>query len=212
MLTQRLTTVAEREGAGVLGVYRMGMSAKTRKANAMVAGLGRTQRIILGDTLLDGFPPEEIEVVVAHEVAHYRHRDLWKGIAVNAVVTLAGLFLASRVLDALAGVGPLAGPADIAALPVLVLSLGVVGLVTLPLANAYSRWRETLADLAALRATGLVEPFVGAMQRLAALNLANPAPHPLVESIFYSHPSIARRIALAERWRAVDGRRAGPAR
>ena len=197
-LTGQLTAVAEREGARVLGVYRMGMSAKTRKANAMVAGLGRTQRIILGDTLIDGFTPEEIEVVVAHEVAHYRHCDLWKGIFVSAVLTLVGLFVASRVLDALAHRGPLEGPADIAALPVLVLSLGLYGLITLPLGNAYSRWRETLADRAALRTTGLVGPFIGAMQRLASLNLANPTPHPLVEAVSYSHPSIARRIESAK--------------
>ncbi|MGD9894610.1 MAG: M48 family metalloprotease, partial [Dehalococcoidia bacterium] len=183
-------------------VYRMGMSAKTRKANAMVAGLGRTQRIILGDTLMDGFPADEIDVVVAHEVAHYRHRDLWKGIGVSAAITLVGLFIASRVLDTLADRGPLKGPADLAALPLLLLTFGVYGLVTLPLGNTYSRWRESLADRAALRATGLVEAFIRAMRRLAMLNLSNPTPHPLVETIFYSHPSIARRIAMAERFDA----------
>lgn len=202
-LTERLTRIAEREGAQVIGVYRMEMSAKTRRANAMVAGLGRTQRIILGDTLMDGFTPEEIEVVVAHEVAHYRHRDLWKGIGVSALLTFVGLLIASRVLDTLADRGALEGPADIAALPLLLLSLGVYGAITLPLGNAYSRRRESLADEAALRATGLVTPFIGAMRRLAALNLANPSPHPLVEAIFYSHPSIARRIAMAERWQAA---------
>jgi STE24 endopeptidase len=208
-LTERLTRVAEREGARVIGVYRMGMSAKTRRANAMVAGLGRTQRIILGDTLLDGFPPDEIEVVVAHEVAHYRHNDLWWGIVVGAVLSFGGLFLASLVLRALAAVGPLEGQADIAALPVLLFSLGVYGLLTLPLNNAYSRWRESRADAAALEATGLAGPFSAAMRRLAALNLANAAPHPLIEAIFYSHPAIARRIARAEEWSRV--RRSNPA-
>jgi STE24 endopeptidase len=203
-LTRRLTEVAEREGARVVGVYRMEMSAKTRKANAMVAGLGRTQRIILGDTLLEGFTPEEIEVVVAHEVAHYRHRDLWKGIGVSAALNLVGLFIAARVLDALADRGPLTGPADFAALPVLLLSLGVYGLIALPLGNAYSRRRESLADRAALQTTGLVEPFIGAMRRLASLNLANPTPHPLVEAVFYSHPSIQRRIAMAEYTRSNE--------
>lgn len=199
-LTERLTAIAERQGTRVTGVYRMEMSAKTRRANAMVAGLGRTQRIILGDTLLDGFTPDEIAVIVAHEVAHQRHRDLWKGIAVSAVLTLVGLFVASLALRALAGLGPLEGPADLAALPILLLSLAVFGLITLPAGNAYSRWRETLADRAALQATGLVGPFIEAMRRLASLNLANPAPHPLVELVFYSHPSIRRRIAMAERW------------
>lgn len=200
-LTERLTRIAEREGAKVIGVYRLGMSAKTRKANAMVAGLGRTQRIILGDTLMDGFLPEEIDVVVAHEVAHYKHRDLWKGIAVSTAITLVGLFIASRLLATLADKGPLDGPADLAALPLLLLSLGIYGLVTMPLGNTYSRWRESLADRAALRATGLVAPFISAMQRLASLNLANSEPHPLVETIFYSHPSISRRIGMAQRWK-----------
>ena len=207
-LTARLTAIAERQGARVIGVYRMEMSAKTRRANAMVAGLGRTQRIILGDTLMDGFTPEEIEVVVAHEVAHYKHKDLWKGIAVSAALSLVGLFAASRVLDALAGRGPLEGPSDLAALPLLLLSLGLYGLITLPLGNTYSRRREMLADRAALRTTGLREPFISAMRRLASLNLANPAPHPLVETVFYSHPSIAHRIAMAERSQGdASGRR-----
>lgn len=200
-LTERLTRVAEREGASVIGVYRMDMSSKTRRANAMVAGLGRTQRIILGDTLLEGFAPDEIEVVVAHEVAHYKHRDLWTGIAVSTALTLVGLLIASRVLAALADRGPLEGPADPAALPLLLLSLGVYGLITMPLGNLWSRWRESAADRAALRATGMTGPFIRAMRRLASLNLANVEPHPLIEAVFYSHPSIARRVAMAERLR-----------
>jgi STE24 endopeptidase len=197
-LAERLTAIAAAEGARVIGVYRMEMSAKTRRANAMVAGLGRTQRIILGDTLMDGFTPDEIAVVVAHEVAHYKHRDLWSGIAAGAALNVVGLFLASRVLDTLADRGPLEGPADLAALPLLLLGLGVYALITMPLGNAYSRWRESRADREALHATALTAPFISAMRRLASLNLANPDPHPLVELLFYSHPSIQRRIAMAE--------------
>jgi STE24 endopeptidase len=70
----------------------------------------------------------------------------------------------------------------------------------MPLGNLWSRWRESEADRAALRATGMTAPFIGAMRRLAALNLANAEPNPLVEAVFYSHPSIARRIAMAERF------------
>jgi STE24 endopeptidase len=201
-LTARLTEIARRQGVRVRGVYRMAMSAKTRRANAMVAGLGRTQRIILGDTLLDGFTEDEVTVVVAHEVAHQAHGDLWKGLLVSGVIAAVGLWVAARVLEAVASIPPLRGPADLAALPVLLLSLAVFGLITLPLTNAYSRRREAAADRAALDATGLADALAGAMRRLAALNLANPAPHPLVEAIFYSHPAITRRIAMAEAWRA----------
>lgn len=208
-LTARLLETARRQHARVTGVYRMGLSAKTRRANAMVAGLGRTQRIIVADTLLQGFTPDEIAVVVAHEVAHQRHRDLWKGLAVDGARSAFGLWAVSLVLRPLAELGPLRGPADIAALPLLLLGIGLYGVVTLPLGNAYSRWRETLADRAALESTGLVGPFIAAMQRLATLNLANATPHPLVEFVFYSHPSIDRRIRLARAWPLHTTRAAG---
>ena len=84
----------------VRGVYSMNLSAKTTEANAAVMGLGNTRRIVIGDTLLDRYAPDEIEVVVAHELGHQVHRDIPKLIAVQSIMTLGGFYLASLTLNA----------------------------------------------------------------------------------------------------------------
>ncbi|NQU10158.1 M48 family metallopeptidase [bacterium] len=199
-LRERLVVLARRVGAQVLGVYRMGMSEKTRKANAALAGLGRTKRILLGDTLLDHYHPDEIEVVMAHELAHYQHGDLSKMLAWGTVTTLTGLAVAQAVFAV--GLQRLGfdAPSDLGAFPLLGLSLFLFGLLVLPLNNAFSRWRERLADRTALDLTANPGAFVQAMRRLADQNLADTAPHPVIEFLLHDHPSLSRRIAEAERW------------
>ncbi len=200
-LRQKLTGLAQRVGAKVLGVYRMDMSAKTKKANAAFAGLGRTKRIILGDTLLDKFAEDEIEVVMAHEMAHYRHGDITKMITWSTVTTFVGLKVADVVLrDALPRYG-YGGVQDLAAFPLLALAFFVFGLVVMPLNNAFSRWREWKADAGALEMTGNTDAFIRAMRKLAEQNLADLSPHPLIEYLLHDHPSLARRITFAEQWK-----------
>ena len=199
-LRQKLTVLAQRVGANVLGVYRMGLSEKTKKANAAFAGLGRTKRIILGDTLLDKFAEDEIEVVMAHEMAHYKHGDIKKMIAWGTVTAFIGLKVADIGLHwgmARLGYGRVS---DIAAFPLLALCLFVFGLVVMPLNNAFSRSREWKADAAALELTANRDAFIRAMRKLADQNLADLSPHPVVEFLLHDHPSLARRIAWAERW------------
>jgi len=204
-LKQKLTVLAQRVGAQVLGVYRMGMSEKTKKANAAFAGLGRTKRIVLGDTLLDQFGEDEIEVVMAHEMAHYQHGDISKMIAWGTLTTFAGLKVADWVLRwALPKFG-FNSIADLGAFPLLALSLFLFGLVVMPLNNAFSRWREWKADATALELTQDRDAFIRAMRKLAEQNLADLSPHPAVEFLLHDHPSLARRIAWAERWTAGKG-------
>ena len=199
-LREKLTALAQRVGAKVLGVYRMDMSEKTKKANAAFAGLGSTKRIILGDTLLDKFTEDEIEVVMAHEMAHYKHGDITKMIAWGAVTTFLGLKVADLGLHwGLAAFG-YRHVWDIAAFPLLALCLFIFGLVAMPLNNAFSRSREWKADATALELTANREAFIGAMRKLADQNLADLAPHPVVEFLLHDHPSLARRIAWAEQW------------
>jgi STE24 endopeptidase len=194
-LAERLTRLAERAGARVEGVYTFDMSRRTKAANAALTGIGASRRIILGDTLLEEFSPDEIETVLAHELGHHVHKDIPAGILLNSALTLGGLYLAARGLEW--GAGWFAGRADIAALPLLTLLIGCYGLITLPLGNAYSRWRERRADQYALQLTGNGQAYASALIRLANQNLAEADPKPWVELLLYSHPAIRRRVATA---------------
>jgi STE24 endopeptidase len=204
-LRARLVALAARTGVPVLGVWVGDQSRKSRTANAAVTGLGRTRRIILFDTLLHEFTEDEVEAVLAHELAHHAHADMWRGLAVHGAVTLATFWLADRALTAGAARLGLAGPADLAGLPLVGLIVAAAGLAALPLTNGWSRHVERQADDFAVRALGRAEAFVAAMERLGRLNLAEREPHPLKEAFLYSHPALGRRIARA---RALGARSA----
>jgi STE24 endopeptidase len=197
-LRARLLALAERAGAGVLGAYEWGMGEKTKKANAALAGLGGTRRILVSDTMLAEYTEEEIEVVLAHEIAHHVHGDIWKAIAFQSALILGGFYLASRLLGLLAPVVGLRGVADVAGLPLLLMSAGAVSVVMLPAAHAMSRAFERKADLFALRLTHNPAAFISAMRRLGAQNLAEENPSKLIQWLFYSHPPIRERIAHAQ--------------
>jgi STE24 endopeptidase len=196
-LERRLLALAERAGVAALGVWIVDQSRKSRTANAAVVGLGRTRRIILFDTLAAGFRAEEVEAVLAHELAHHVHGDLRRGLVVQGALTLFTFWLASVLLDTGVGLWELAGPADPAGLPWLALILMLLGAAQLPLANAVSRRIERQADDFALRLTRDPAAFIGAMERLGSLNLAERRPYRLEEILLYSHPALERRIARA---------------
>jgi STE24 endopeptidase len=206
-LGQRLGALAERAGTPVLGVFEWQVSDRTRKANAALAGIGGTKRILLSDTLLAGHSDDEVEVIVAHELAHHVYHDIWKAMALEAGLMLLGFYVADWALGAAAGHFGLTGKSDVAGLPLLVLTGGAVSIGLLPLTNAVSRAHERRADQYALNLTGNVDAFASAMKRLAAQNLAEERPSRWVELVFYSHPPIADRLDAARVWNA--GRSAG---
>jgi STE24 endopeptidase len=199
-LTGRLAALAERAGVRVLGVFEWRLSDRTRKANAALTGIGRTRRILLSDTLLADHGDEEIEVILAHELAHHVHRDIWKGIALEAALITLALYVSDRVLATSVGRFGIAGNGDPAAIPLLVLTAGAVSLALLPIANALSRAHERRADRYALEMTRNADAFVSAMRRLSARNLAEERPSWLVELLFHSHPPMAARIDAARVW------------
>jgi STE24 endopeptidase len=203
-LVERLLGLARKARTDVVGVFEWVLSGHTKKANAALAGMGKTRRILLSDTLLADYSEDEIEVILAHELAHHVHRDLWRGIGVQTLVLTAGFFLADLVLRAMADPLELRGISDPAALPLLLLVGGAWSLVVMPLVNAQSRSQERAADRYALATTRNVDAFVSAMKRLSQQNLAEEHPSQLVRWLFYSHPPIHERIAAARAFSRED--------
>ena len=203
-LVSRLVALAERAGARVVGVFEWQLSDRTRKANAALTGIGRTRRILLSDTLLAEHSDEEIEVVLAHELAHHVHHDIWKGIALEASLLVLGFYLANRMLDASIGRFGIVAKDDVAAMPLLLLAGGAVSLMLLPVANGVSRAHERRADRYALEMTRNAAAFISAMRRLAAQNLAEERPSRWVEILFHSHPSTAARVEFARAWESAS--------
>lgn len=197
-LEERLLALAQKAGAPVMGVFRFDMSRRTKSANAGLTGLGNTRRIILGDTLLDEFTPDEIETVLAHELGHHVNHDIPLGIAVGSGITLGGLFLTALALDWGINTFGFQSVSDLAALPLFVICLGIYSLLTSPLSNGFSRWREDQADKYALQLTDNGAVYAAALRRLSDQNLADADPPAWVEIFLHSHPALNKRIQRAE--------------
>ena len=195
-LVARIEKLAVQAGTHIVGVYTINLSSRTTAANAMVMGLGRTKRIALGDTLYKDYSPQEIETIIAHELGHQVHHDLELSIVVQSLLLVGGMYLAHLFLRWGVARFGFAGPGDVAALPLFVLALGIFSLVTMPLINGYSRWRERLADRFAVQTTHNPLAFARAMVRLANQNLAEADPPRWVVWLLYSHPPIKERVKV----------------
>jgi STE24 endopeptidase len=206
-LTARLESLARQAGAPVSGVYEWRLGDRTRKANAALVGLGRTRRILLSDTLLTSHADDEIEVVLAHELAHQVHGDLWTSLLLQSAFGAAGLYAAHRALQALALPLGTGAAADVAVLPVVALAAGIVSLLLSPLAHAVSRAHERRADRYAIDLTGNAGAFMSAIRRLSEQNLAEEEPAPWIEALLHSHPSTRRRLDAARRWASTPASR-----
>jgi STE24 endopeptidase len=199
-LTERLLDLSRRAGTRVKGVFEWKLSEKSKKANAALMGLGNTRRIILSDTLLEKFQDEEVEAVLAHELGHHIHHDIFKSIALQGAATFVGFYLVHRTLTWLGPHFGFQGEPDFANLPLLALVTAGLSLLLLPAVNSCSRAMERQADTYALRAIPSRAAFISSMEKLAELNLAERQPHPWIEFVFHSHPSIQKRIAFAQRF------------
>jgi len=197
-LKDRILNLCSRARVHVDGIFTFNMSKNTKKVNAGFTGIGKSKRIILGDTLVREFSEEEIETVFAHELGHYKHGHIVIGILTGIISTFAGLFLVAHLYEWSLRLFGFTSLTEIAALPLLALWLALFGLVTTPIGNMLSRRHEHQADAYAVQQTGNRQAFISALQKLARTNLTDPEPHPLIEFLFHSHPSIARRIRTIE--------------
>ena len=198
-LRTRIEALARRAGTPVIDIREWRSGQGSGAANAAVVGIGPSRRILVSKALLDDYSDDEIEVVIAHELGHHVHRDLWQAIGCHAVLWLAAFWLAdvamTRSVPGLPAVG------DPAGLPLLALVVGAVFVVSAPLGRLLSRWHEGRADRFAIAVTGKHEAFVSGLRRLGAQHLAEEQPSRLVEWLFYSHPPVEARMAAA---RAVE--------
>lgn len=176
-------------------------SEKSKKPNAFFTGFGNAKKIALFDTLISGFTEDEIETVIAHELGHYANRDIWRGIAVDAIRIFPALFIIDRLLWS--GVNYFGIPSfgDLSALPLFVLLFSLAELITMPITNTYSRYREGQADFFALNVVQKPEAQVSTEKRLADMSLGDDQPHPLVETVFWTHPATWRRVKMAQEWK-----------
>jgi len=192
-LEERVRALAGRYGAGDAAIFRVDMSRRTEKANAYVTGLFGSKRIVIGDTLLADFAPEEVNFVVAHELGHYVARDVWRSVTAGTAAA-AFVFFGARAIAGRGGV-PLGSSIGLAR-TFFVASL--LGLVAGPALAAFSRSRERAADVFALRATGDAAAGAAAFKRLREKNMAEDEQPRWMELLFASHPSLKSRIERLE--------------
>ncbi|MCG8586511.1 MAG: M48 family metallopeptidase [Pirellulales bacterium] len=196
-LAARMDQLAQGTGLSIEGVYNIELSSDTVKAQAMLAGLGPTRRVILGDTLLDHYSHDEIEVVLAHEVGHHVHRHIYKFLLIGAAYSVGGFLLCDIIVGRwAASVGGTLG--DVFTAPMLMWVFGTFMMVIEPVNNFIGRVFERQCDRYALDRTGLKDAFVTAFQKLAIQNKDDPNPHRLEVVLFHDHPPIAERIAMAQ--------------
>jgi Zn-dependent protease with chaperone function len=189
----QVLTLAHEAGVKVGQVYEVDASRRTTAANAYVTGLGSTKRVVLYDTLLEHFTPDEVRLVVAHELGHVHYHDVPRGLLWLALVAPFGVFGVQRLSERLAP-GAAGTPA---VLPAAVLSLALVAGGIGVVSNQLSRRVEARADTFSLRLTGAPEPFISFEKRIALRNVSDPDPPGWVSWTLGTHPPTIERIGAA---------------
>ncbi len=192
-LKKRIIELGKGAGLNVENVYTFDMSKNTKKANAAFTGLGKTKRIILGDTLVQNFSNDEIETVIAHELGHYKKKHIIKNLAVSTLSSFLIFYLINLLYKLSLPWFGFSNIADIPALPLIAVWGIIIGLFTTPLTNALSRKFEFEADEYSVKVTGKPDVFIDTLYKLNEQNLGDDSPGKFVEAYFYSHPSIKRR-------------------
>lgn len=193
-LKNRIINLSKNAGLKVENVFKFDMSKNTRKANAAFTGLGKTKRILLGDTLLADYSNDEIETVIAHELGHYKKKHIIKNLFIGTAFSFLTLFIIAVLYDASLTWFNFMDREQIAALPLLALWSMIIGLVQTPISNYISRKFEYEADDYAISSTGKYDDFINTLNKITDQNLGDREPHPLVEWYSYSHPSIKKRV------------------
>jgi len=193
-LKEKLMRLADKIGVEILDVYAIGLGAKTSKANAAVCGLGKSKRILLSDTLLESYTPDEIEATLAHELSHYKHQHFWKLSLFNLLSMLLNFLIIKLILDKGVAAGLFSAAYSIDAFPIIVITFILCNICALPFLNLVSRRYETQADKDAVSIIDRPSVFAELIEKLTLQNLADPTPGVVAKNLFYDHPPASERI------------------
>ncbi|PIQ86296.1 MAG: hypothetical protein COV74_05375 [Candidatus Omnitrophica bacterium CG11_big_fil_rev_8_21_14_0_20_45_26] len=197
-LKTRIKELTERFQLKIKDVYSLNLSQTTKKANAMFCGIGKTKRIVMSDTLLENFTDDEIMAVLAHELGHYCHRDIWRQFWFGFSMSFLTFYISFLWLKTWVPEFGIHATSDIKSFPILCFIMFMLSFVLTPVGNLFSRWLERAADRFAIDTLKESAPFIDSMKKLAQINLADMDPNPVIEFLFHSHPSIRKRIQWAE--------------
>ena len=206
-LREEVLELAERDGVAVDDVLVSDASRRTTALNAYVSGFGSSRRVVLYDTLVETATPEEVALVVAHELGHAEERDVLVGTLLGAL----GVAAAVCALALLLGWSPVLrrsgadGMHDPRIVPLVLALVAVGSLVVGPASNLVSRRVEARADVHSLDLTRDPQTFADSQRRLALTNLSDLDPHPLAYALFATHPSTTERLALVREWERLRG-------
>src|SRR5712664_1390583 len=200
-LRARFESLAAKAHVPILGVFELRASDKTRRSNAAVMGLGRTRRVVVTDTLIRAFTPEEVDTVLAHELGHQRYMDPVRGFLAGSLVSLGILALVAWAYPMIYLAFGIRSAGDMAGLPLLVTLFSLFALPFRPVELFASRSRESRADRFSLELTRDAGSFVAAMVKLHDLNLGVADPRPWEKWLLYSHPTGRERVEMARGFR-----------
>ena len=199
-LTDSLEKILNQGGLRSSGFFKEDMSRQTKKENAFLAGLGKTRRVVLGDNLMENMNVQEMTTILAHEVGHYKHRHIWKGIALGTVQQFIVFFIVHLIMLSLFPLFLSSPQFNLTLFPYFIIFVsGISGFLFGPLSQALSRYFERQADRYALNISKNRADFVSALTGIANRNLSNAYPQRWVKILYYSHPPIGERLELAEK-------------
>lgn len=203
-----LTGMAEAAGIPADRIFVYDGSRQSNNFTANVSGIGPYARIAISDIALKGASLDEVRAVTAHEIGHYTLRHVWRSVVLLSLIVMIALFVAGRsygwVAVRMGSRAPLASPTG---LPVVMVMVSFLFLLALPLVNAFTRIGETEADRHSLETAQLPDALASALVKSAEYRY--PRPNAVQEFLFYSHPSVERRVRMAMDWKAANA--AGPA-
>jgi len=203
-LRESILKMAHEHGIHADEVYEMDASKRTDRISAFVNGMLGTTRIVMFDNTLKRCTPQEIQMILGHEMGHFVLNHVWKGVAYFSVLIIFGFLFVRWAFDKYLRSRPHLGiesVADPVGLPLFWFLLGIFLFITSPITNTFSRTQELQADNFGLDASH--QPDAAATTFLKLGEYRELDPTPTVELLFFDHPSGQTRILNAMKWKAA---------